>query len=124
MRTIGGDHRSRIWWLIMLNLLIILLCVLLICPRLCPHMFFLKDQLADLWAFQAKVGLCPMNIQRCYPGFLILPGETLLVNAHKLESFHKEINSISKIHSRLYMFLNRRIVTERCVVDREAVMML
>jgi len=87
-------------------------------------MFFLKDQLADLWVFQAKVELCPMNIQRCYPGFLILPGETLLVNAHKIESFDKEINSISKIHSRLYMFLNRRIVTEWCVVDRESVMML
>ncbi|KGI47940.1 hypothetical protein LJ08_3265 [Escherichia coli] len=55
---------------------------------------------------------------------MILPGETLLVNAHQLESFHKKINSISKIHSSLYMFLNRRIVTERCVVDREAVMML
>lgn len=44
----GGDHRSRIWWLIMLNLLIIFRCALLTCPRLCPHMFFLNDQLADL----------------------------------------------------------------------------
>lgn len=45
---LAEDHRSRIWWLIMLNLLIIFRCALLTCPRLCPHMFFLNDQLADL----------------------------------------------------------------------------